>query len=144
MPEMADPDDVLMDELQEMWQRRDPMPDDLPDRVIAAIAMDDLDFELLSLTAAEAVGVRGDAHVLECTTDDLTLMVRISEEADGTRRLDGWSEGVREVELLSEHGSRTTTVSETGRFEFDDLPAGPVRMRLRGNDKGFETPEFEV
>lgn len=142
---MADPDDVAMEELRQMWRRRDPMPEDLPDRVIAAIAADDLDFELLSLTAAEAVGVRGgEAQVLECVTDDLTLMVRISEEPDGTRRLDGWSEGVREVELLTEHGSRVAPVSDTGRFEFDDLPAGPVRLRLRGNDKGFETPEFEV
>lgn len=142
---MADPDDVLMDELQAMWQRTDPMPEDLPDRIIAAMAMDDLDFELLSLTSAETAGVRGgEAQVLECSTDDLTLMVRISEEPDGTRRLDGWSEGVREVELLTESGTRVTGVSETGRFEFDDLPTGPVRLRLRGNDKGFETPEFEV
>lgn len=142
---MADTDNGLMGDLREMWERTDPMPDDLPDRIIAAIAMDDLDFELLSLTAAHALAVRGgEAQVLECSTDDLSLVVRISDEPDGTRRLDGWSEGVREVELLSEHGSRITTVSDAGRFEFDDLPAGPVRLRLRGKDKGFETPEIEV
>lgn len=142
---MADPDDVLMDDLQSMWQRRDPMPDDLPDRIIAALAADDLDFELITLSVAEAVGVRGgEAQVFECATDDLTLMVRIAEEPDGTRRLDGWSEGVREVELLTGDGPRVTTVSDTGRFEFEDVPPGPVRLRLRGPDKGFETPEFEV
>lgn len=142
---MTEPDEVLMDDLRSMWARRDPMPVDLPDRILAALAADDLDFELLSLTAAAAAGVRGgEAQVLECTTDDLTLMVRISEEPDGMRRLDGWSEGVREVELLTDDGSRVTSVSGAGRFEFDDLPPGPVRLRLRGDDKGFETPEIEV
>lgn len=142
---MADTDDVLMDDLQSMWERRDPMPADLPDRIIAAISMDDLDLELLSLTAADALAVRGgEAQVLECSTDDLTLMVRISEESDGTRRVDGWSEGVRQVELLTEDGHRVAEVSETGRFEFADVAAGPVRLRLRGDDKGFETREFEV
>jgi hypothetical protein len=142
---MADSDTQLMGELRSLWERTDPMPATLPDQIIAAIAADDLDFELLTLTAAEAVAVRGgEAQVLECSTDDLTLVVRISESSDGTRRLDGWSEGVHRVELLTDEGSRTATVTEAGRFEFDDVPTGAVRLRLHGEDKGFETPEIEV
>jgi hypothetical protein len=142
------PDDAqLFGDLREMWQRTDPMPHDLPDRVIAAIAAEDLDLELLTLTASESVGVRGgEAQVLECTVDDLTLAVRISEEPDGTRRIDGWTEGVREVDLLAdaEADTRTTSVSDAGRFEFDNVPPGPVRLRLRSTGRDFETNEFEV
>ncbi len=138
-------DTQLFDDLRGMWERTDPMPADLPDRVIAAIAAADLDVELLTLTAPEAAAVRGvDAQVLECTIEGLTLMVRVSEESDGSRRIDGWTEGVREVVLLAESGDRTTTVSDAGRFEFDDVPPGPVRLRLRAADRGFETNEFEV
>lgn len=145
---MPDHDDhALLTDLRGMWERTDPMPADLPDRVIAALAAEDLDFELLTLTASESVGVRGgEAQVLECTVDDLTLAVRISEEPDGSRRIDGWTEGVREVDLLAdaETDTRTAAVSDAGRFEFDNVPSGPVRLRLRATGRGFETNEFEV
>ncbi|QYJ05661.1 hypothetical protein KUV85_08270 [Nocardioides panacisoli] len=142
---MTEPDEVLLNELQAMWQRRDPMPVDLPDRIVAAIAAEDLEFELLSLSAITETAVRGDeAQVLECATDELTLLVRISDEPDGSRRVDGWSEGVRQVELLTPVGRRVADVGDGGRFEFDDVPRGPVRLRLRGERKAFQTPEIEV
>ena len=137
-------DDAVYADLREMWERVDPMPADLPDRVIAAIAADDLDLELLTFTAAESLAVRGEAQVLECSTDELTLVVWISDEPDGTRRIDGWTEGVEEVTLLGGGVSRAAVVTVAGRFEFDDLPAGPVRLRLRTPRRGFKTTEFEV
>lgn len=142
---MAETDDhALYAELREMWERADPMPADLPDRVIAALAAEDLDLELITLTAAESLAVRGEAQVLECRTDALTLVVWISDEPDGTRRIDGWTEGVEEVTLLGESEFRSAVVTGAGRFEFDDVPAGPVRLRLRTPRRGFETTEFEV
>lgn len=137
-------DDAVYADLREMWERVDPMPADLPDRVIAAIAADDLDLELLTFTAAESLAVRGEAQVLECSTDELTLVVWISDEPDGTRRIDGWTEGVEEVTLLGGSDSRSAVVTGAGRFEFDDLPSGPVRLRLRTPRRGFKTTEFEV
>lgn len=142
MPE-AD-DRALYADLREMWERADPMPTELPARVIAAIAAEDLDFELVTLTAMESRAVRGDAQVLECTTDELTLVVWISDQPDGTRRIDGWTEGVAEVVLLGESDSRSCVVTGAGRFEFDDVAAGPVRLRLRTPRRGFTTTEFEV
>ena len=142
---MAEPDEhALYADLREMWERTDPMPADLPDRVIAAIAAEDLDLELVSLTAAESLAVRGEAQVLECSTDELTLVVWISDEPDGTRRIDGWTQGVEEVTLLGESEFRSAVVTGAGRFEFDDVPAGPVRLRLRTSRRGFETTEFQV
>jgi hypothetical protein len=142
MPE--NDDRALFADLRAMWERADPMPEDLVDRCIAAIAAEDLDFELLTLTASVSLAVRGDAQVLECSTDDVTLVVRISDEPDGTRRIDGWSEGVDEVTLLTGTADRTSVVSKIGRFEFDGVPSGPVRLRLRTEGRGFETTEFEV
>jgi hypothetical protein len=138
-------DQALLTQIREMWEHADPMPGDLPDRIIAAIAAEDLDFELLTLTASDALAVRGgDAQVLECAVDGVTLVVRVSDETDGSRRIDGWTEGVREVDLLAETGTRTTPVTDAGRFEFDDVPTGPVRLRLHTSGRGFETTEFEV
>lgn len=142
MPE--NDDRALFADLRAMWEHADPMPEDLPDRCIAAIAAEDLDFELLTLTASVSLAVRGDAQVLECSTDEITLVVRLSDEPDGTRRIDGWSEGVDEVTLLTGSEDRTSAVTEAGRFEFDDVPSGPVRLRLRTEGRGFETTEFEV
>lgn len=137
-------DDALYAALREMWERADPMPVELPDQIIAAIAAEDLDLELVTLTAAESLAVRGEAQVLECSTDELTLVVRISDEPDGTRRIDGWTEGVEEVTFLGESEFRSVVVTGAGRFEFDDVPAGLVRLRLRTPRRGYETTEFEV
>ncbi|WP_203338403.1 hypothetical protein [Nocardioides limicola] len=143
MPEIDD--GAMLAELRAMWERTDPMPAHLPDRIIAAIAAEDLDVELLTLTASESLAVRGGAsQVLECETDDLTMVVRLSEAPDGSRRVDGWTEGVQEVQLLTSAGTRSTEVSRAGRFEFTQVPAGPVRLRLRGDHRGFVTTEFEV
>ncbi|SEE24804.1 hypothetical protein [Ruania alba] len=128
-----------------MWQRADPAPTGLVDSVIAAIAAEDLDAELLSLRPAELAGVRGEgAQVLEFTSDSLTLVLRLGQDDDGSRRVDGWAEGIREVALVNEEWSRTVQVSAAGRFEFDKVPSGPVRLRLRSDEGAYLTPGFEV
>lgn len=142
MPETDDR--ALYADLREMWERVDPMPTDLPARIIAALAAEDLDLELVTLTALESQAVRGEAQVLECSTDELTLVVWISDQPDGTRRIDGWTEGVEEVALLGENEARSAVVTGAGRFEFEDVPTGPVRLRLRTPRRGFTTTEFEV
>lgn len=142
---MSDPTaPVTLADLRDLWERRDPMPVDLPDAIIAAIAAESLDVELLTLTAPATAAVRGEAQVLECTLGDVTIAVRISDSSDGTRRIDGWSSGITAVELLLESGARSAAVTQAGRFEFSDVPSGPVRLRLHSDHKNFETNEFEI
>ncbi|UFU01953.1 hypothetical protein LQF12_10545 [Ruania suaedae] len=138
-------EDEALEALRKMWERADPVPDGLVDSVIVAVASEDLDAELLSLRPVELADVRGEsAQVLEFVSDSLTLVVRLGQEADGRRRVDGWAEGIREVALVHEEWSRTATVSPAGRFEFDRVPGGPVRLRLRSDDGAYLTPGFEV
>jgi hypothetical protein len=56
-------DEKLWQDLAAMWEERDPVPADLADRVLTAIAMDDLDaeYEILHLVerSTELAGTRG-------------------------------------------------------------------------------------
>ncbi len=138
-------EDEAMRALKEMWERADPVPEGLVDALIAAVAAEDLDAELLTLQPAQLADVRGEAaQVLEFTSDSLTLVVRLGQDDDGSRRVDGWAEGIREVALVNEDWSRTARVSAAGRFEFDKVPSGPVRLRLRSDESAYLTPGFEV
>lgn len=152
----AETDAELFRALRRTWEELDPVPADLVDRMVAAVATADLsrEYALLTLvTATELAAVRGNADALTMQFSDGTasVLVHVVPAADGLRRVDGWVDApAASVEL--EQDERTwTTAAEHGRFAFEDIPAGMTRLRIvltdttdAGTPAELRTPRFEV
>ena len=139
----GEPDDAtLLTAIARVWQQADPPPVDLVDGVLAAIAAEDLEFELLTLveTNGALAGVRhaapeeredGGAWMLEYEGPDVRIYVRLTRIEDRTR-LDGWVVPVRPltVQLRTEGQEEPfeSEVDEFGRFEFPSAQPGLSRL----------------
>lgn len=148
-------DDALLAELRLLWQEIDPVPAELADEVVAALAIEEFarEWDLLALvTGTELAAVRGDADTLTLQFSDgaTSVMVYVAGAAGGPKRVDGWVDGQAIViELRQDAQEWTTTPNETGRFAFDRIPAGLSRLRLvirqpDGSQREYRTPQFEV
>lgn len=154
--------DVLFERLASMWQSRDPMPEGLADRALAAIAMEDFDdeYELLNLVerSHRLQGVRGagDAITIEFSRDQVTMLLRVSTVDGDRRRVDGWVTPNRPMRVVVRQDATawTTVVGRLGRFELASLPPGLTRIWLMSGestdpvedeaDRQFATPLFEI
>lgn len=148
---MTDADDALLRRIRAAAERFDPPAPDLAERVIAAIAVEDLsrDYALLTLVESALGAVRGEAETttLQFSDGRIGLLLHISRTARDTRRIDGWVDAqVREVRLSQGSRARSVPPDATGRFAFDDVPAGLTRVRLvaDGETGDLLTPRFEV
>jgi hypothetical protein len=153
------PDDVLLAAVARVWELTDPPPRDLADGVLARLAAEDLEFELLTLVESVASsGVRhggeeGDesgAWSLEYAGPDFHAYLRLSRIEDETR-LDGWIVPAREVrvELRPDAGGPPllTEVDEFGRFEIERAGAGLHRLAFVEEDPDARariTPPFWI
>jgi len=148
-------DEELWTDLAAMWEERDPVPADLAERVLVAIAMDDLDakYEILHLVerSTELAGTRGGSEAPVTVTfasDDITVMMHVSATATDRRRVDGWVAGpaVDSLTVVDATGARTPVAVEDGRFALDDLPSGPTRLMLEfaQRSRTFITPEVQL
>lgn len=150
-------DDELLADLRRMWQHADPMPRDLPDRVLLALELEqlDVDVELLQLVSS----AREDAGVRSATTDvstvtfsgpTVTVMIRVRETGPDRRQLDGWLAPTRPTRVTVHHpgGRAEVEVDARGRFVLDDIAAGLTRLVLASTDdpraKPFATPPVEL
>ncbi|RNI25310.1 hypothetical protein [Flexivirga caeni] len=151
--------DPLWAQLREFWEATDPVPAGLSHRVLAAIAVEDLDteFELMRLldSTADLAGARsvGDAtgtslrtSTIQFTHDRIELLLRVSVLDEAHRRVDGWIAPplARTVTLRRETQSWEVASDASGRFEFPSVPVGPVRLWLHGTDDSFTTTMFEL
>ena len=158
----AHPDDAtLLTAIAEVWQQMDPPPVDLVDGVLAAIAAEDLEFELLTLVETEGAlaGVRHaapeerddtGAWMLEYEGPDVRVYVRLTRIEDRTR-LDGWVVPVKPltVQLRGEGDTpvQESEIDEFGRFEFASAPAGLSRLTFTDPARGSRpraTPPFWI
>ena len=153
--------DPLLDAVRRMFEELDPVPEGLTERVLVALAVDDLEleYELLTMVhrSQQLAGVRsGDDQklVLEFTAPGLTVMLRVSPVDGDHRRIDGWvtrtsdapGGGELTASLWQDAGTTTTAVGQHGRFEFASVPAGLSRLDLvsTGDDPEFRTTLFEI
>ena len=131
--------------------------------MLAAIAAEDLEFELLTLveTNGALAGVRhaapeerdddAGAWMLEYEGPDVRIYVRLTKIEDRTR-LDGWVVPVRPLTVqLRADGSDDPLVSEVdefGRFEFASAQPGLSRLTFiddtRDGAKPRVTPPFWI
>lgn len=150
-------DAALFAELRAMWAATDPMPEGIVERIIAAVAADDLPRELALLSLVEgAAAVRGesDTLTLQFSDGDVGVLLHIAdgERAGGergARRVDGWVDAEAEEIVLEQQGRSWMTIpAEHGRFAFEQVPPGLTRVRLTVRDRSgtrtFATPQFEV
>jgi len=158
----VEPDDAtLLTAIARVWQQVDPPPVDLADGVLAAIAAEDLEFELLTLVetngalagvrhAAPEEGPDTGAWMLEYEGPDVHIYVRLTKIEDRTR-LDGWVVPVKRLTVqLRADGQDEPLVSEIddfGRFEFPSAPAGLSRLTFIDDARGSKprvTPPFWI
>ncbi|WP_300269219.1 hypothetical protein [Microbacterium sp.] len=148
---MNDPDAALFARVRSAIEAVDPVPTDLADRMIAAIAVADISHEYALLTAVETAGVpvRSDAETTTLQFSDGTssILLHISHTSRDLRRIDGWVDA-ETTEIRLSQGDRTWSVppGELGRFAFDDIPPGLARVQLvtGPNTRDLLTPQFEV
>lgn len=143
--------DELLDMLRDAATAFDPVPDDLADRMIAAMAMADIsrEYALLTLVDVAASPVRGDSETstLQFSDGTASILLHISRGERSLRRIDGWADAEAQQVRLTQ-GSRTwsTLPDGQGRFSFDEIPAGLCRVQLVTDcdRKDLTTPQFEV
>ncbi|GAA0904484.1 hypothetical protein [Virgisporangium aurantiacum] len=124
--------------LRDMWDRRDPCPDDLTEHVVVGLAIDNLDDEVMALqpvlSTADARGPQaGSRYTFELRGLGMTVLqgaVLVAMSGRRHRRIDGWiaPATVFGVQLHTGSGIRESTTDQDGRFSFDRLLAGPVRL----------------
>lgn len=148
-------DAALFARMRAVWEEVDPVPADLVDRMVAAVAVEDLSREYALLTIVEGstlAAVRGetDTATLQFSDGTTSVLLHVSATEEGSRRVDGWVDGVALAIRLTQ-GDRewSAEAGEHGRFAFEAVPAGVCRLRLvvRGADgelHEFQTPQFEV
>ena len=148
-------DAALFARMRAMWQDLDPMPAELVDRMVAAVAVEDLSREYALLTLVESsqfAAVRGetDTATLQFSDGTTSVLLHVTATEDGSRRLDGWVDAaVLAIRLVQGDREWTADPGEHGRFAFESVSAGVSRLRLvvRGDDgelHDFQTPQFEV
>lgn len=124
----------LFGALRRIWQERDPVPVDLVERISFALALEDLEVELLEVERSflVPVGHRGEetVHTVTFTSDSLSVMVNITPCRGQALRIDGWISdgGGQEVELRMKVGSRRDVADGEGRFAFDGIATGLVQL----------------
>jgi hypothetical protein len=150
--------DGIYDDLATMWAQRDPMPPSLIDKVLVAIATENLDaeYELLHLVerSRELEGVRGTAEAMTIafSAGTFSMLLRVSEVTEAFCRVDGWVSPAQEmtVRVTQPGGTVQALVDALGRFEIPKLPTGLTRFWLLSDDaaddtdRSFATPTFEL
>jgi hypothetical protein len=140
MPEHTPDDLELLAATARVWDLMDPPPADLADGVLARLAAEDLELELLTLV--ESAGLAGVRHAapepdgtgswqLEYEGPDVRIYLRLSRVEEHTR-IDGYvvPAAPMTVQLTSEKGgaSQAADVDEHGRFAFPTTEPGLSRV----------------
>jgi hypothetical protein len=135
-----EPDDArLEEELRELAARLEPVPDRLVQAALDAYSWRTIDAELAELAfdsladQDEAALVRGhqQERLLSFRASGLTIEIEITA-AGPARRLIGQLVPPQraEVEIRRQDEVVTIATDEFGRFVVDQMPAGPVSLRL--------------
>jgi hypothetical protein len=161
---VTDADDVPLDDLDSEVLNRlaagfaliDPPPAGFDDRVLFAIALDDLDAEVARLAAEDVAGsgARASERTRTITFDaaSRTIMITVVERADQLVRIDGWLApgaplGV-ELRFPEPAEPRTVTADRQGRFVFDRVPHGLAQLLVQAADGETDprvvTPSFTL
>lgn len=147
-------DAALFARMRHMWEEIDPVPADLVDRMVAAVAVEDLsrEYALLTLVEGSFAEVRGesDTATLQFSDGTTSVLLHVTATEDGGRRVDGWVDATAlAIRLVQGEREWAADPGEHGRFAFDEVTPGVARLRLvvraaDGELRDFQTPQFEI
>ncbi|MBW9122058.1 hypothetical protein JNB63_18325 [Microbacterium trichothecenolyticum] len=147
-------DAALFARMRRMWEDVDPVPADLVDRMVAAVAVEDLsrEYALLTLVEGTFAAVRGetDTATLQFSDGTTSVLLHVTATEEGGRRVDGWVDAAAlAIRLIQGDREWSAEPGEHGRFAFDEVTPGVARLRLvvrdaDGSLRDFQTPQFEV
>ena len=136
---MSVSDDDLLELVGRALRAADPVPDRVLDGARAAWTWRTIDEELAMLvfdSAAELTGVRSEdtARQLTFRAPGMEIEVMVVDEA--SRRIVGQlvPGGAFDVTLHAGDGAHVTATDHLGRFSFDGVAPGPVRLVVAGDD----------
>lgn len=155
-PAGGPPDETLFTMVRSLFEAADPVPAGLVERIGFSVALAELEGEVARLAAADAEvsefdehadglalarGAAEESRTITFDSSDLTIMIRIDANADGTARLDGWLAPPRrcQVEIALIGGSLDVGADADGRFAFPNVPRGAVRIVVRPPERGSVT-----
>jgi hypothetical protein len=132
----------LLDDIQELFEAVDPMPADLPVRMLFSLSLRDLEVEVARLAEEDlaASGARGaeQSRTITFDSESLTIMIRVDANKDGTVRIDGWlaPAQAREVDLKTAGEPLSVSSDPGGRFAFARVPRGEAQLIVRRAEPG--------
>ena len=134
-------DAALFARMRSVWEEVDPAPADLVDRMVAAVAVEDLSREYALLTLVEGStlsAVRGvtDTATLQFSDGETSVLLHVTATEEGSRRVDGWVDAAAlAIRLVQGDREWTAEPGEHGRFAFDPSPPAS-----RGCDSSSAAP----
>ena len=142
-------DEAVFAELHDLIARTDPVPERLDEAARAAFTWRTIDAELAELMQdsaevdEEALALRGPAtgpRLLSFESPRLAIEAEVTVLGPRERRLAGQVVPPVAASLTLEQGGVRLSVQadELGRFAFDRVGAGPVRLRVALPDSGME------
>lgn len=143
-------DEQILAGLRDGFDVSDPPPPFLDDLVLLALGGAGLDAEVARLVddASVAPGARASARVrtLRFQGGGTTVLLSITEDPSGTRRVDGWLLPARAatVTLHRTEGDLTVPADDAGRFVLDGLSAGAAQLVVRGPGAVVVTSAVEL
>ena len=139
---MDERDRHLLATLAVAFDRRDPAPQGLAERMLFGLDLAGMHAELAELielqSADDLVGARSDGveqmRTVTFSSDSLTVMITISVVDSDTVRLDGWSAPPSPISIEIHVGESTLRGQSDsgGRFVFDLVPRGLAKLVFRG------------
>ena len=142
----------ILDGLREIFERLDPMPPELDELVLFALASRDLDAELARIVEDELVrpGTRASGRVrsIRFELQGLEMLVTVVEGATGRRRVDGWlappQPATVEARTPQAPQARPPSADQSGRFALPDLGSGPTQFVVRLEGRTLVTPVVQL
>lgn len=151
--EPVGPEDVaLLEQIGALWERYDPVPAGLAERIEFTLTLDALETEVATLMLLDlaATGSRaGDTETVRTvtfTSETLDTMVTLTDRPDGTVRVDGWIAPGASVRVEILLGSSTVEVEadEDGRFVCESVPKGLAKFALHPAGRTVLSPTIEL
>jgi hypothetical protein len=141
-------DATVLGMIADFYDRIDPVPLDLVDRLQFSITLDALNAELAELIQLPEAALASRAEqasvvkTLTFTSDSLTTMVAISPDGPDRVRIDGWIAPASAVTVELHQGSlaRQVSADADGRFAFDEVAHGLTRFVVRAARPGAHPP----
>jgi hypothetical protein len=142
------PDEDLLALVRSLFEAADPVPAGLTERIRFSVALAGIEGEVARLTDGQAElsqlyehsdlatlarGAPEESRTITFDSSELTIMIRIDSNVDGSARVDGWLAPPRccQVEIALVGGSVTVEADDDGRFSFAAVPRGAVRLMVR-------------